>query len=63
MIAEGFAFALLRRSLSYSKPTLFKGSARRAVSKRKAAGFSFGLPEPQPTLSKVSDYGMKRSLK
>ena len=30
------------------------GSARRAVSKRKAAGFSFGLPEPQPTLFKGS---------
>ena len=38
-------------------------SARRAQSKGKAVGFSFCFAEPQPIFCKVSDYGMKRSLK
>lgn len=38
-------------------------SANRKPNKRKAEGFSFCLEEVQPILCKVSDYGMKRSLK
>ena len=38
-------------------------SARRAQDKKKSRRILLFHAEPQPILSKVSDYGMKRSLK
>ena len=47
-------YIIRKQALSFCSERGGKGSARREEEKRKAAGFSFSHPEPQPTLSKGS---------